>query len=476
MTHPYTLSVVTPVLNGAEHLTEAMRSVREAAALGASIEHIIVDGGSTDGSAELAASERERSGSPITHILTGTDTGQAQAINRGFCAARGRYLGWLNADDYFLPAGLAQLVSVMQSSEADVVLGRCSFVNQSGTIVFAPKPPEPVTPESLLRLLSGWFAGRSIVQPEAFIRSDAFQRMGGVEEALHYTMDHNLWLRFSMAGASFKQMPIDVARQLVHSGQKTADNEAVVAEMLGYAMPALMTRPESAERSIAESELIRVRSRLERSRAIKGSLVPFESLATELAMWRQSQSAASEALIHRIRSIAPRRPLVLLAGLRVGESARLASALSPHSPPTIAGRLPMSVGAFDIAIVRAEALDGLPAGFDLCGVLRSGGVLCLLGVLRSEAVREQALLLAKALGDAITVNEPGLLDDDIAVKYCQQLRESRMSIAGISIGQQRGLEFIPDTTAKPGVLFELSRRYGLLSDRHMLGTILLRIP
>src|SRR5690606_10670062 len=138
--------------------------------------------------------------------------------------------------------------------------------------VFAPVPPDPVTPESLLRLLSGWFAGRSIVQPEAFVRREVLESLGGVDESLHYTMDHHLWVRLASAGARFQAEEIEVARQLVHPGQKTADNIAVAREMLTYAKGMLADRPRSDRHAQAIREIDRVATRVRRASRIVSTL------------------------------------------------------------------------------------------------------------------------------------------------------------------------------------------------------------
>jgi len=266
------LSIITPVLNGARFLPDAIESVAQAARLGVPIEQVIVDGGSRDASVEIARYAMSLPGSPITHVLTGPDTGQANAINRGVAISSGTFVGWLNADDVIVPEGIAKLVMIMSETRADVVLGRCRFVDLAGRTVFAPIPPDPVTPESLLRLLSGWFAGRSIVQPEAFVRREALVRFGSVEESLHYTMDHHLWVRLAAARVVFHSEPIEVARQLVHPGQKTADNIAVAKEMLTYAESTLAEQPETQESERAHQEIMTVSARIKRAESIASIL------------------------------------------------------------------------------------------------------------------------------------------------------------------------------------------------------------
>jgi glycosyltransferase involved in cell wall biosynthesis len=122
------LSVITPSYNSAEFIEEAMLSV--ARQDGAAIEHIVVDGASTDGTVEMVKR------SPGVACISEPDCGQSDAINKGFLRATGDLVGWLNADDYYLPGGLAAIArAAQQHPEADVIYGDCVFVDSGGRLV-----------------------------------------------------------------------------------------------------------------------------------------------------------------------------------------------------------------------------------------------------------------------------------------------------------------------------------------------------
>src|SRR5437868_6909459 len=87
------VSIVTPSLNQARYLREAIESVRGQSY--PSIEHIVVDGGSTDGTLDILQECDE------LRWLSETDTGQSHALNKGFAMAQGEVFGWLNADDAY---------------------------------------------------------------------------------------------------------------------------------------------------------------------------------------------------------------------------------------------------------------------------------------------------------------------------------------------------------------------------------------
>jgi glycosyltransferase involved in cell wall biosynthesis len=127
MTLP-TLSVVTPSFNGAEFIEDALLSVSRQE--GVSVEHLVIDGASTDTTAEIVKRH------PRARWVSEPDHGQSDAINKGFRLATGDLVGWLNADDYYLPGGLEAIAAAAERHpEADVIYGDCVFVDGKGAIV-----------------------------------------------------------------------------------------------------------------------------------------------------------------------------------------------------------------------------------------------------------------------------------------------------------------------------------------------------
>lgn len=94
------ISIVTPCLNAGHTVEGAMRSVVEQSY--PNIEYIIMDGGSTDGTVQII----QRYASHLAHWCAERDEGQYNAIQKGFAHSSGEILGWLNADDMFLPRSL----------------------------------------------------------------------------------------------------------------------------------------------------------------------------------------------------------------------------------------------------------------------------------------------------------------------------------------------------------------------------------
>jgi glycosyltransferase involved in cell wall biosynthesis len=151
-----------------------------------SLEHIVMDGASTDGSVAIL---RNRAGRNV-HWWSEPDLGQSHALNKAFGASRGEIIGWLNSDDaFFTPDTVSAVVEAFdRNPDADVVYGHAALVNADGLILHVLWAPHMWT-----RLLP---IHNFIVQPSAFIRRRA---IGDhlVDPHFAYMMDRELWLRLS---------------------------------------------------------------------------------------------------------------------------------------------------------------------------------------------------------------------------------------------------------------------------------------
>jgi glycosyltransferase involved in cell wall biosynthesis len=110
------ISIVTPVFNSTRWIDLCIRSVRNALQ-GQSYEHIVVDGGSTDGTLEYLKKQQD------IRLILGPDKGMYDALNKGMAAARGHILGHLNADEQYDRAGLDLALEKIKQSGADAVFG-----------------------------------------------------------------------------------------------------------------------------------------------------------------------------------------------------------------------------------------------------------------------------------------------------------------------------------------------------------------
>ncbi len=124
------VSIITPVLNGKAFLAACLEST-----LGQSyphIEHIVADGGSTDGTLDLLAEYSSRYPGRV-RFFTGQDRNGEDGWNKGILVARGDIFGWLGADDMFAPGAIATIVNYyLAHPGAEFVFGGYETVNESG--------------------------------------------------------------------------------------------------------------------------------------------------------------------------------------------------------------------------------------------------------------------------------------------------------------------------------------------------------
>jgi len=183
------VSILTPSFNQAAWLPDNLASV--ACQTYPMIEHIVMDGGSTDGSVDVL-----RAAGDSVSWVSEPDAGQSDAINKAFAASSGEIIGWINSDDaYFDCRVIADVVAFFEAHpDADVVYGHCAQIDADGRIIqLLWSPPYD---ETLLRAVN------VLSQPAVFIRRGALTEPM-LDATFHFAMDYELWLRLAREGRRF---------------------------------------------------------------------------------------------------------------------------------------------------------------------------------------------------------------------------------------------------------------------------------
>ena len=223
------IRIVTPCLNPGPWLEETILSV---AAQGyPAIEHVIVDGGSTDGTAAILARHRHR----LAGIITGRDGGPAEAITKGLAGSRADLLGWLNADDMLAPGALHRLAAAwMADPGADIVHGDV-LAHRARRFAALQRPlpdgPEEFGVPGLADIFGRWARGRFFLGPEALFTRRLWEGLGGrLDTSLRACFDYELWLRAAAAGARPLPVRWPAAFYRLHGGQISGGRAGVARE------------------------------------------------------------------------------------------------------------------------------------------------------------------------------------------------------------------------------------------------------
>ncbi len=189
----FKLSVVTATLNRRNFLPRCLDSV--AAQDYPDKEHVIIDGGSTDGTVEVLQEYARRH--PHIRWISEPDGGLSQALNKGLARATGDAVGVLGDDDYYLPGALARVAEEFaRHPDAGLVSGGCDQVRNDGSLWVTLRAGFTTRDE----LLQPWrYWGRSVMlpAPSTFISRAALDAVGGFEERDRYAMDFRHWIKLT---------------------------------------------------------------------------------------------------------------------------------------------------------------------------------------------------------------------------------------------------------------------------------------
>jgi glycosyltransferase involved in cell wall biosynthesis len=214
-------TIVTPSLGYGRFIGDCLASV--AGQEGVTLEHRVIDAGSTDGTAEVVARF------PHATFVQEPDGGMSEGINKGFRAARGTWVMWLNADDRLKPGALAAVKAHAATRPAsDVIYGGWDFVREDGGF----EKRMTVFPFRC-RMLS--HLGCYIGSTACFFRRTTTVGEGYLlDEDFRYVMDGEYLSRLAAAGKRFDYLPQVLAEFRRHGANLSLRNrpEGNAAEWL----------------------------------------------------------------------------------------------------------------------------------------------------------------------------------------------------------------------------------------------------
>lgn len=202
------ISIITPSFNQAQFLEQTILSVISQNHPG--LEYIIIDGGSKDKSVEII----KKYEGPLAYWLSEKDSGQSEAINKGLKKATGEIVGWLNSDDLYFPDTLKTVSEIFcENPDVDLIYGDVEDFYPDGKTKIYKNVFEPA--DFLTRV--------SIHQPSVFWRKKLHDKIGYLDESLHYLMDYDLWMRIFLNHKTLKTNKI-LSRFRIHDKSKTSSN------------------------------------------------------------------------------------------------------------------------------------------------------------------------------------------------------------------------------------------------------------
>lgn len=200
--HPLTVTVITVCFNSVKTVERTLQSVAEQD--WSHIEHIVIDGASTDGTNSVI--EYYRAG--LAHFISEPDRGIYDAMNKGLALATGDIVCFLNADDFYATTDvLSRVASAIESKQLDALIGDVGFFRDNDIYRTVRRyRSDRFTPK---RLAWGWMPAH----PALFMRRAVFDRIGYFKTDYQIAGDYEHVVRaFSSGALRYQHLPVILVR------------------------------------------------------------------------------------------------------------------------------------------------------------------------------------------------------------------------------------------------------------------------
>lgn len=277
------ISIVTPSYNQAAWIEYTLQSVLDQGY--PNLEHIIIDGGSTDGSVEIIRKYESR----LAHFESLKDDGMYHAINRGLSLATGEIMGWINSDDILHPKSLFTLARIFKDiPDAEWITGVRSVIDEHGCCV----ANEPARSWSIEQLLLGDY--QWIQQESTFWRSSLYKKTGSkVSTEYKLAGDFELWFRFIQQAKLYSTDALLGGFRVRSQNQASLEGldsyEKEVRQILASWQP-MPEVQQNLERIRSRNGLLKMLKGLAKDRLNQKFVQPYFTVASRIYFDRNSQT------------------------------------------------------------------------------------------------------------------------------------------------------------------------------------------
>jgi len=209
------ISIVTPSYNQGEYIEQTILSVINQNY--PNLEFIIIDGGSTDNTVHVVKKYEQH----ISYWVSEPDKGQSDAINKGLAKCTGDVFNWINSDDYLETGALQRIADAFIITDADIVCGFTRIFNECS------QQNALLHRTELFKTVETTLVQQRINQPAMFYKLPVIKELGGINPALNYVLDLELWFRYLCCKGQKKIKLIDelIAHFRIHEHSKTNSHE-----------------------------------------------------------------------------------------------------------------------------------------------------------------------------------------------------------------------------------------------------------
>lgn len=181
------VSIITPAFNSESTIEKCILSVKNQTYK--SIEHVIIDGASTDHTIDIIKKYEKQYN---IKWISEKDKGITDAMNKGFTLSSGEIVAWIDADNYYNLNIIEEIVDILEKNPTiDIVYGNIDFVDEGMKTHTTYKPPKDISFKKSLTLSTGAIP----LQPAVFFKKILFEKAGGFDLAYRVAGDYDFWVR-----------------------------------------------------------------------------------------------------------------------------------------------------------------------------------------------------------------------------------------------------------------------------------------